>query len=166
MREIKFRGKRIDNSEWVYGMPYSFKPFYATPIYGPYYILMFNPEWDLEAQINYLQRPRAYEHLEDSVWKVIPESVGQYVEMKDVNKIEIYEGDRVKHLQPEDKNIYTVIWSDEAMAWGLSVNIVDAVANNDFKWPNFLQLKIIGNTTDNLELDKLGKKDRLGVKDG
>lgn len=145
MREIKFRGKRIDNGKWVYGMPYGFKQFVDFKKGGPSCILMFNPEWDLEAQFNYLKDPVAFAHLVDSVWKVIPETVGQYIGMEDVSKVEIYEGDRVKHLQPEDKNIYTVIWSDDAMAWGLSVNIIDAVTNEDFKWPNFLQLEVIGN---------------------
>ena len=84
MRGIKFRGKRIDSGEWVYGMPYSFKPFWDKPPYGKPYILMFNPEWDLEAQFNYLRDPKNFSHLVDSVWKVIPESVGQYIGLNDV----------------------------------------------------------------------------------
>jgi len=85
MRIIKFRGKRIDNGEWVYGLPYSFKRLICNiPYYDRPSILMFNPEWDLEAQCNYLKDPKGFSHLEDSVWKVIPESVGQCIGLNDV----------------------------------------------------------------------------------
>jgi len=85
MRTIMFRGKRIDNGEWVYGMPYSFtKLICDIPVYDQPSILMFNPKWDLEAQINYLKEPVAFSHLKDSIWKVIPSSVGQYIGLNDV----------------------------------------------------------------------------------
>jgi len=85
MRIIKFRCKRIDTGKWVYGMPYSFTKLVCDiPIYDKPSILMFNPKWDLEAQINYLKDPVAFSHLKDSIWKVIPESVGQYIGLNDL----------------------------------------------------------------------------------
>ena len=68
MRDIKFRGLRIDGKGWEYGMPtYSLK-------------YIFNAD-QLDSPDNY---------------EVIPESVGQYTELKDKNGVEIYDGDILK----------------------------------------------------------------------
>ena len=64
MREIKFRGKRIDNGEWIYG--YYFKSWEKA------YIL-----WGTTNDI-----PNKIE--------VIPETVGQFTGLKDKNGVEIY----------------------------------------------------------------------------
>jgi len=66
MREIKFRGKRVDNGELVYG--------YYIVAGGIPFISTFG-----------VREPIA----------VIPETVGQYTGGKDKNGVEIYEGDKV-----------------------------------------------------------------------
>ena len=76
MREIKFRGK-TKNGEWKFGSLLVFN--------GNYYIA--TPE----KGYGYASFPR---HIDiKDAYEVIPESVGQYIEIKDKLKKEIYGGD-------------------------------------------------------------------------
>jgi hypothetical protein len=76
MREIKFRGKTVDNGIWVYGTG-------ITDFLNIYKGAKPNSKW---LWSNYYQ------------WiEVIPESVGQFIGQQDVNRVDIYEGDIVIH---------------------------------------------------------------------
>ena len=70
MREIKFRGKRIDNGEWVYG--FYFETFTGSPM-----ILVM------------------YDHILrcSEIYQVEDGAVGQFTGLFDENGKEIYEGD-------------------------------------------------------------------------
>ena len=85
MREIKFRGKRKDNDEWVYGG--------LLEDHRGSYIINFTHN----------------ESLQISKYEVICETVGQYTGLKDKNGKEIYEGD----IAEDDKRTippFTIEW--------------------------------------------------------
>lgn len=68
MREIKFRGKRLDNGEWVHGDLHIRTPF-----------------------------PHIHSEIDYSRVKIDPHTVGQFTGLHDKNGKEIYEGDIVRY---------------------------------------------------------------------
>jgi uncharacterized phage protein (TIGR01671 family) len=118
MREIKFRGKRFDNGEWVYGYYVKYEHMGVIK----HYIVT---SW---AQI-YVNSHQ-----------VIPETVGQFIGLRDKNQKEIYEGDIIKFLWDKKTCIDVIKFSAPMFS-----------PSNSVRW-SLQKDEIIGNIHDNPEL--------------
>ena len=137
MREIKFRGKRLDNGEWVVG-------FY----------------WVEETRNNNHHHIYTFEKGKDSKeliritgnFVVDPATVGQYTGLKE-NGVEIYEGDIIQDICERmyswEPNIFigSVGWDDTTMTYQIKAE------NGNFIYLSEAEnYEVIGNIHDNPEL--------------
>ena len=141
MRKIKFRGKRTDNGEWVYG--------------------------DLIQNVDCVkirEQEKDVKHIAKS-FEIDPETIGQFTGLKDKNGTMIWEGDIVKATVSynnafQDRvdvktNIYEVKYHEKYCYFYLARK-----QNNllfDGNWSYYLkEIEVIGNIHDNSELLKGG----------
>lgn len=126
MREILFRGKRVDNKRWVYG--------FLSFIY-----------WDAP------KKARIYSPEEARSLDVITETVGQYTGLTDRNGRKIFEGDILEgdledNLDPGAKWRSIVVWGK--FGWNCKGGHV-SLPMDEF---DVKEGEVIGNIHDNPEL--------------
>lgn len=135
MREIKFRGKCLDNGEWVYG-------FYRQyPIYKSCGTCIdhLNHFIDTDGRSEFID----------------PATVGQYTGLKDKNGKEIYEGDSVNVWFGSDSVTMQVIF--EIGGWKIK-EAFDETLHDLSYYVECDDVEIIGNIHDNPELLKLNEE--------
>lgn len=128
MREVLFRGKRVDNGEWVYGLPYKAK-------YGCISSIVNDDE---------------------ERFLIFPETVGQFTGLTDRNGKNIFEGDivKIRITQTEDKQTYgdckykigVIVYNGDFALFTCKNNFM-----NFINWA-FNDCEVIGNIHDNPEL--------------
>ena len=127
MREIMFRGKRVDNGEWIYG-------YLCTSIE---YLGDKNPKLSIQESGYFRQ--------------VVPETVGQYTGLKDKNDKEIYEGDIVCDRWA---NFYTPIFRNGIyMAYNVKdLHLTKQEPSTQFNVISKNGCEVIGNIHENSKL--------------
>ena len=127
MREIVFRGKRLDNGAWETGS-----------------LVIVRMDCH-DAQYYIADKMTGYHTPVD------PSTVGQYTGLKDKNGKRIFDGDIAKVLQGKDKDIAYVGFENGAfMLYPKTGNIYERTLWE--YWYNDWDVEVIGNITDNPEL--------------
>ena len=140
MREILFRGKRLQGSDWVEG--YFFKSDINKRVReSGKATMIFTPDCD-----TFITVPEC-----NNSFMVVSDTVGQYTGLKDKNGKRIFEGDIAKVLQGKDKDIAYVGFENGAfMLYPKTGNIYERTLWE--YWYNDWDVEVVGNITDNPEL--------------
>ena len=133
-RQILFRGKRVDNGEWIDGCHYKKdnNPCFMGEIEEQHFIMFQNNlDWNL---------------VEMRQEEVIPKTVGQFTG-RVLDGVKVYEGDI---LEDRKKKKYTVIWDPDCCHYDLKPHVPEEL----YSRPYFDQistrgLKVAGNIFDN-----------------
>ena len=127
MREILFRGKRLDNGAWETGS-----------------LVIVRMDCH-DAQYYIADKMTGYHTPVD------PSTVGQYTGLTDKNGKRIFDGDVAKVLQGKDKDIAYVGFENGAfMMYPKTGNIYERTLWE--YWYNDWDVEVVGNITDNPEL--------------
>lgn len=138
MRETLYRGKRIDNGEWVYGCLHLEYEGIHNTLDGAYIIGKY---------------AKTYNNAVHGALQVVPDSVGQYTGQNATNG-KIFEGDIIKATGLRElrgqSDIYLVVFSGGA--FDLQLPGVDYCASWCALPDKYYSKEVVGNIHDNPEL--------------
>lgn len=158
MREILFRGKRVDNGEWTEAQTF----MCAKNVDGSekaFYLGARNPmiQYDDKfGNIGILETDTS----SPIFYKVIPETVGQYIGLNDKNGKKIFEGDFLRKISKyNNKSYYGLVRSEvwncgcchPVYGWSTYNDSVDLSIHDE--------CEVIGNIHDNPELREMVRND-------
>ena len=135
MRTIKFRGKRVDNGEWVYG-----------DLVGNCYII---PKLNYVSSMQF-ELETTNRSIECELEYIDPSTLGQFTGLQDKNGVDVYEGTIISnHMDFEGydcDHTFEMKWVENRMKWvGIDNNdSCEVYELNDYE--------VIGNIHDNKEL--------------
>lgn len=125
MREILFRGKRLDNGEWVEGQLLE-----ATPSGKTAHLISVN-------------------HFIHAL--IDPKTIGQYTGLTDRNGKRIFEGDIVEGSDFNSEDGYgEIMWDEQTARFAIIGNTNNLFIDFDFYFGN--EIEVVGNIHDNPEL--------------
>lgn len=133
MRKILFRGKRVDNGEWVYGN-------FLKSNQGKCFILC---DYSVIGSDNMVTLVNVKNH------EVIPETVGQFTGLTDINGTNIFEGDlvNVKNKPYKVINPCVVVWGKRSHGWSLICEIEESkwIRMKYYSLPASKNIEVVGN---------------------
>ena len=137
MREILFRGKRLDNGEWIEGC------LFKLTLNGEVVNLIFEDSFSFVGN-----NVKALSHA-----PVDPNTVGQYTGLNDKNGKRIFEGDIAETSDFNSEDGYgEIIWDEQTARFAISGSTNILFADFDNYFGN--EIEVIGNIHDNPELLK------------
>ena len=144
MREILFRGKRVDNGEWIFGS-------LILDERGNHYIGEYIRQ---RVESAYVCTKRGNgktinRFIGIGFFMVLPETVGQYMGLTDKNGKKVFEGDIVKNDYRKGQYQYFKIVYDTRVYCGQVENKYGMLG---FLYNVIGDLEVIGNIHDNKEL--------------
>lgn len=127
-RQVKFRGKRVDNGEWVYGN-------YCQSMASP----------------NAIQELDYYGNCDGKLFEIDRKTLGQFTGLHDKNDKEIYEGDILKQAPYMCDDRLCFVEYDAEVGCGIGFYLrssLNTTIGTD-EWEDF---EVVGNIFDNPEL--------------
>jgi uncharacterized phage protein (TIGR01671 family) len=139
MREILFRGKRVDNGEWVYG----------------YYSACEECSDNGGVEVYYREDNFLLHYITDikgKVYIVDPDTVGHYTGLTDKNGKKIFEGDIVKNGDSIKPILFENKVKEECCGQGCYITTLTLGYIFDDYYGDINDMEVVGNIHDNKDL--------------
>jgi len=149
MREHEYRGKELKSGKWIYGGYFKHYKRQPCPI----------NDSDKEEDVQHLiiksgfadwNMPRGIDAFE-----VIPETLGCFIGLYDINGKKIYTKDIVKFFNTEgEEYVKEISWSDKYLCYCIGNMSYQTIFDSPYFQPSQVKFEVIGDIIDNPEILK------------